>query len=60
MKLKDIIRLIDTDEFLIVYGDLVEEIRSYESGSFKAIRKYYDLTVDIIIPLHNSVEIRLK
>lgn len=60
MTLREIIKLISTDEYIIVLGDEWEEIHAYEKGSFKAIHKYFDYTVEKIIPLHNSVEIRLK
>ena len=60
MTLREMIKLIDTDEYTIVLGDTYEEINAYEKGSFKAIRKYFDYTVEKIIPLYHSIEIRLK
>lgn len=60
MKLKDIINLINTDSYIICYNDLVEEIRDTDQGSFRAIRKYYELEVDKITPLNNAIEITLK
>lgn len=60
MTLKNIIDLLDTDEFTICKGDQSEEIRIYEKGSYKELKKYYNDTVVRIIPITHSLEIHLS
>lgn len=59
MTLKDIINLVYTDEFAIRKGNSLEEIRTYEKGSYAALKKYYNDTVERIIPHMNCLEIDL-
>ena len=61
MKLREIARILNTDEYIII-DDKTEEaetIRDYESGSHTAIKKYFDREVKSITPCGNSVEIRI-
>lgn len=60
MTLRSIITLICTDDYWICKGDQFEEIHTYEDGSYRAIKKYYDDEVIKIVPTDNEVEIHLK
>ena len=60
MKLKDIIKFIKADTYVIKYCNLTEEIRATEAGSFRALRKYDEWEVVEITPINNAIEITLK
>ena len=63
MKLKDIIWLIDTDDFWITLDGNVEgteHIMGTAEGSYQAMRKYFDCTVKRIVPTNNAIEIQLE
>ena len=63
MKLRDIIWLLNTDDFWISVNDdpnSIEHITSEDEGSFRAMRKYFDCTVKRITPVGNGVDIDLE
>lgn len=60
MKVKEVLNVLNTDEFVMIdnVNESFEVVRSYEKGSYKAIRKYFDKKVLTVTPSGNSVEIR--
>ena len=60
MTVKQLVQVLNTDEFIMI-DDVLNEwetIRGYEKGSYKALKKYYDVIVVDITPCGNAVEIR--
>jgi hypothetical protein len=63
MKLRDIIFLIDTDDFWITLDGNIEGTEHIEGTaeySFRAMQKYFDCTVARMVPVANAIEIELK
>lgn len=59
MKFKDIINLLDTNTYIINYGNVVE-IKAEEKNSYRELKKFYEWDVVAITPRDNAIEITLK
>lgn len=60
MTVRELVNVVNTDEYIIINDvtNTCEIVRSYESGSHRAIKKYFDKKVVNITPCGNAVEIR--
>ena len=60
MKVKEVLNVLNTDEFFMIDNndETYEIVRSYEKGSYRQIRKYFDKKVVNVTPSGNAVEIR--
>ena len=60
MLFKELEKVLFTDEFTIVHRETVEFISGTERGSYRALKKYFDMTIEKVVPLKNGIEIHLK